>query len=207
MSNIRGKKWLTIGTAGMLSLAVLAAGCSSTSTPASTTTTDKKPTDQPKAAAEPPKLQSLTYWVPLASNVAATLKSFGDMTVTFEEMKVRTRAWFLTLGHYLNESCIRNSPKLSEHIIKFIEQYYGNEMLSLTMIAEPFQLTPPYLSGLFKKQTGMNLTDYLTRLRIDEAKKLMTDKKLTFTQIANKVGYTSDIGFIRVFKKRSQRHV
>lgn len=120
---------------------------------------------------------------------------------TFEEMKVRIREWFLTLCRYLNESRSRNSPLLSERIITYIEQHYDNEMLSLTMIAEQFQLTPPYLSALFKKQTGMNLTDYMTRVRIDEAKKLMQDKKLTFTQIANKIGYSSDIGFIRVFKK------
>ncbi|WP_051620952.1 helix-turn-helix domain-containing protein [Paenibacillus sp. UNC451MF] len=120
---------------------------------------------------------------------------------TVEEMKVKIREWFLALCHYLNVSRSRNSRQLSEKIAQYIEQHYGDEMLSLTMIAEHFQLTPQYLSALFKKQTGTNLNDYLTRVRIDEAKKLMKDKKMTFTQIANKVGYASDIGFIRVFKK------
>lgn len=120
---------------------------------------------------------------------------------TVDEMKVKIRDWFLALCHFLNESRSRNTSLLSDRISKYIEQHYGDEMLSLTMIAEQFQLTPQYLSALFKKQTGMNLTDYLTRVRIDEAKKLMKNKKLTFTQIANKVGYATDIGFIRVFKK------
>lgn len=120
---------------------------------------------------------------------------------TVDEMKVKIRDWFLALCHFLNESRSRNTSLLSDRIAKYIEQHYGDDMLSLTMIAEQFQLTPQYLSALFKKQTGMNLTDYLTRVRIDEAKKLMKNKKLTFTQIANKVGYATDIGFIRVFKK------
>lgn len=120
---------------------------------------------------------------------------------TVEEMKVKIRQWFLALCQYLHESRSRNGHQLSDRIAQFIEEHYGDEMLSLTMIADHFELTPQYLSALFKKQTGMNLTDFLTRVRIDEAKKLMKDKKLTFMQIANRVGYANDIGFIRVFKK------
>ncbi|UQZ82595.1 HTH-type transcriptional regulator YesS [Paenibacillus konkukensis] len=120
---------------------------------------------------------------------------------TVEEMKVQIRDWFLALCHYLNASRSGHSRQLSERIAQYIEQHYGDDSLSLTTIAEHFQLTPQYLSAFFKKQTGMNLTDYLTRVRIDEAKKLMQNKKLTFAQIANQVGYANDIGFIRVFKK------
>ncbi|MFE5320626.1 helix-turn-helix domain-containing protein [Paenibacillus sp. NPDC056579] len=120
---------------------------------------------------------------------------------TVEEMKVKISDWFLTLSHYLNAGRSNHGRQLSERIIRYIEQHYGDDMLSLTAIADQFELTPQYLSAFFKKQTGVNLTDYLTRVRIDEAKKLMQDKKLTFTQIANKVGYANDIGFIRVFKK------
>ncbi|MDR6879368.1 extracellular solute-binding protein [Bacillus sp. 3255] len=82
MIEVTRKRWFSIGTAGILSLAVLA-GCSTTST-----TTEKTSTDQQKAA-EPPSLQTLSYWVPLASNVAATLKSFGDMTV-YQELQKKT---------------------------------------------------------------------------------------------------------------------
>jgi AraC-like DNA-binding protein len=120
---------------------------------------------------------------------------------TIEEMKVNIRAWFLALCQYLKSSRSRYSRQLAERVAHYIEDHYGDDMLSLTTIAEHFGLTPPYLSSFFKKQMGMNLTDYLTRVRMEEAKKLMHDKKLTFTQIAHKVGYASDIGFIRVFKK------
>ncbi|CAG7600448.1 HTH-type transcriptional regulator YesS [Paenibacillus solanacearum] len=121
--------------------------------------------------------------------------------LTVDEMQVKIREWFLALCGYLKASRSRGSRPLSDRITQFIEQHYGNELLSLTMIAEQFELTPQYLSALFKKQTGTNLTDYVTRVRIDAAKKLMKNKKLTFMQIANEVGYANDIGFIRVFKK------
>ena len=128
------------------------------------------------------------------------IKELSDCT-TVEEMKMKIREWFLTLSTYLKENRSEHSRQLTEKIAQYIERHYGDSMLSLTAIAEHFQLTPQYLSTFFKKQTGMNLTDYISRVRIEQAKKLMRDKTLTFTQIANKVGYANDIGFIRVFKK------
>jgi len=128
------------------------------------------------------------------------IKELSDCA-TVEEMKRKVREWFLTLCTYLKENRSEHSRQLTEKIAQYVEQHYGDSMLSLTAIAEQFQLTPQYLSTFFKKQTGMNLTDYITRVRIEQAKKLMRDKTLTFTQIANKVGYANDIGFIRVFKK------
>ncbi|WP_274652788.1 helix-turn-helix domain-containing protein [Paenibacillus humicola] len=128
------------------------------------------------------------------------LKELTDCP-TAEEMKVKIREWFLAMTHYRGAGLSSHGRKLFERIIRYIEQHYGDDRLSLTSIADQFELTPQYLSAFFKKQSGMNLTDYMTRVRIDEAKKLMRDKKMTFMQIAKKVGYANDIGFIRVFKK------
>nr|WP_274655396.1 extracellular solute-binding protein [Paenibacillus humicola] len=74
------KKWSAAGASVLLSLTV-AAGCSSSSPP-------KQEANQ-KEGQEPAKLQTLTYWVALSSNVAATLKSFGDMTV-YKELEKQT---------------------------------------------------------------------------------------------------------------------
>ena len=74
-------------------------------------------------------------------------------------------------------------------------------MISLASIAEQFDITPPYLSAFFKKNSGTNLTDYLAKIRIERSKEMMRDAKNTISHIARSVGYTSDVGFIRVFKK------
>jgi len=72
---------MAAGTSALLSMSLVAAGCSSSNSG-----------DQASGQGgtkEPAKLQTLTYWVGLASNVAATLKSFGDMTV-YKELEKRT---------------------------------------------------------------------------------------------------------------------
>ncbi|WP_248925691.1 extracellular solute-binding protein [Paenibacillus hamazuiensis] len=80
MKNVSRKRWLATGTSALLSVS-LVAGCSGSGTGSKTT--------GKQVVEEPPKLETLTYWVGLAGNVAATLKSFGDMTV-YQELQKKT---------------------------------------------------------------------------------------------------------------------
>lgn len=91
--------------------------------------------------------------------------------------------------------------KLGARLKRYIEDHYADNGLSLTSIADHFGMTPQYVSGQFKKQNGVNLTDYMVEVRIREAKRLLADPGQTVLQVAQHVGYATDIGFIRVFKK------
>ncbi|WP_213525402.1 helix-turn-helix domain-containing protein [Paenibacillus sp. J31TS4] len=93
------------------------------------------------------------------------------------------------------------SKQLNEDIRLYIRDHIGDNGLGLTAIAEHFQLAPQYVSSFFKKQNGVNLTDYIVEQRVEEAKRYLADPSLTLLQVARNVGYATDIGFIRVFKK------
>jgi YesN/AraC family two-component response regulator len=90
---------------------------------------------------------------------------------------------------------------LYSQIVEFIEKQYYDSNLSLTMLADHFHLTPPYLSAFFKKQNGVNLSEYIALYRIEVAKSLLVQTDMTIGEISRKVGYTNHIGFGRVFKK------
>ncbi|MDQ6419875.1 helix-turn-helix domain-containing protein [Paenibacillus sp. LHD-117] len=94
-----------------------------------------------------------------------------------------------------------HSDVLAAKIRQYIENHFASNELSLTTIADHIGLNPSYLSTFYKKQSGHNVTEYITALRMKEAKALLSDSDLTVTQIALKVGFASDIGLIRVFKK------
>ncbi len=102
---------------------------------------------------------------------------------------------------FVGEQRRDSSSLLLEKIKSYIEDHHNDTMISLASIAEQFNITPPYLSAFFKKNSGTNLTDYLAKIRIEHAKEMMKDAKNTISHIARSVGYTSDVGFIRVFKK------
>lgn len=58
-----------------------------------------------------------------------------------------------------------------------------------------------YLSKLFKQEYGMSVMRYVNYLRIEAAKELIMNGSDNLQVVAHKVGFISDVNFIRVFKK------
>jgi AraC-like DNA-binding protein len=74
------------------------------------------------------------------------------------------------------------------------------ESLSLGRVAKAVNSSPFYFCKLFKKATGLNFTDYLSRIRIERAKNLLLNPNLRVSEIAFEVGFQSLTHFNRVFK-------
>ncbi|OPA79152.1 DNA-binding response regulator [Paenibacillus selenitireducens] len=87
-----------------------------------------------------------------------------------------------------------------DHAITFIQEKFREE-LSLEEVAEHVHLNPHYFSKVFKQETGETYIDYVTRLRIDEAKELIKDGQLSLKEVCYLVGYKDPNYFSRVFKK------
>ncbi|WP_281885416.1 response regulator [Paenibacillus sp. YYML68] len=85
-------------------------------------------------------------------------------------------------------------------IAKYISNHY-HEDISLQEIANHFYLSREYISRKFKQEFGENLSDYLSRIRMDKAKLLLLNPHLRIAQIASMVGYEDEKYFSKVFKK------
>jgi len=72
--------------------------------------------------------------------------------------------------------------------------------LTLAQLAERLYVHPNYLSTLFRRETGVTFSQYLTQVRIENAKKLLRETELKIYQICDRVGYTDQAHFSRVFK-------
>ncbi|NLN41239.1 MAG: helix-turn-helix transcriptional regulator [Clostridiales bacterium] len=91
--------------------------------------------------------------------------------------------------------------KLRKDILEYINQNYHNPDLSLSTIASVFHFTPSYISRFLKEYVGVNFTEYLREQRINKSLQYIMNTNLAISEIAEKVGYTSSIVFIRNFKK------
>ncbi|NLU36327.1 MAG: helix-turn-helix transcriptional regulator [Clostridiales bacterium] len=69
-------------------------------------------------------------------------------------------------------------------------------------MAEKIYISPYYLSHLFKEELGITFLEYLTRIRMEEAKKLLMDRSLTILDISLRIGYDDPGYFSKVFKKK-----
>ena len=99
---------------------------------------------------------------------------------------------------------VREQGKQTEIAMKmkrYIEEHAVDPNLSLHLVSMELNMNPSYLSRVFKDHFNERFIDYLTRLRIRKAKKMLIDTEWTVHEIAEKVGYFHSFSFIRAFKK------
>ncbi|HXR05774.1 MAG TPA: helix-turn-helix domain-containing protein [Candidatus Acidoferrum sp.] len=75
------------------------------------------------------------------------------------------------------------------------------EDLSLGQVAKAVNTSIFYFCKMFHKSTGLNFTDYVSRIRVEKAKNLLLNRNLRVSEIAYEVGFQSLTHFNRVFKK------
>ncbi|ALS26331.1 AraC family transcriptional regulator [Paenibacillus sp. 32O-W] len=83
----------------------------------------------------------------------------------------------------------------------YIQENFANPDLSLKHLSDRFQISGKYASYLFKLEYDMKFVDYLVRLRMQHAERLLAYGDDTIQDIALKVGYANSITFGRVFKR------
>ena len=87
-----------------------------------------------------------------------------------------------------------------DSVRRYIREHLQEE-LSVEALAAEFHYSRTRLSVLFKDATGQTINEYITGERIGKAKRLLTEGKLSVTQIARAVGYSSPQYFSRRFSQ------
>lgn len=98
----------------------------------------------------------------------------------------------------LTEERSAASP-LIQCAIQYIQENC-TKRISLNSVAERLNISPAYFSRLFRQETGINYSAYLTRCRIEYAKTLLADPKLKIYEIAEVAGFKDVQYFNRVFR-------
>ena len=99
----------------------------------------------------------------------------------------RATGWNLTDNKVVNE------------IERYIYQNYS-EQISLTQLSEKFFLTQSHISRLFKKHMGVTVVDYINRVRIEHARKMLEEGR-SVKETSEKVGYNALNNFYKCFRK------
>ena len=121
-------------------------------------------------------------------------RTFRMMTQTFEEILLSI------------QSQIKDYNETGSHhlLIQKIKQYITNNAnsdLSLDQLSSIFFMNSSYLSKIFKDECRENLSDYIQKVRIEQAKNLLESTNKKVQEIATKVGYGDYRYFCTVFKK------
>lgn len=85
-------------------------------------------------------------------------------------------------------------------LIEYMMDHYA-ESLTLTDVAKHFHFNPSYLSSYFSAHNNEGFIEYLNKIRIEEATKLLINGKSSISEISGMVGYSDHSYFCKVFKK------
>ena len=94
----------------------------------------------------------------------------------------------------------KTSPQVMQKAISYIHSHF-KENPKMSDVAKMLYLNEHYFSYLFKENVGECYKDYLRKLKLDYARKLVLHTSLSLTQIAYECGYSSQSNFNRDFKK------
>ena len=84
---------------------------------------------------------------------------------------------------------------------QLIEKHIDNSALDVPMIESEMCMSRATLFNKMKALTGMGCNEYITKIRMERAIQLVTESKLTFVEISEKVGYNTASYFSTAFKQ------
>lgn len=105
-------------------------------------------------------------------------------------------------GKQDNTEDMENSAQIVAQVKKLIAENLSEGNLQRDELAAMVHISPNYLGRIFKKETGMSLTDYIIKRRITVAKQLLAKTNLSVTRVSERVGITYSSYFTRLFKEQ-----
>lgn len=141
--------------------------------------------------------------VTLLSEKDPYYEQYEKMDVNYIREVVHTKAeFYLFFMNLIKEKNVEfcNTEMTVDQVIQEIDENYQTE-LTLSSLCEKYHISISYLSTMIKKKTKHTFTEYLTNNRLEHAKKLLTEGKLTVGEVTELVGYNDYFYFSKLFKK------
>lgn len=129
--------------------------------------------------------------------VFGTISQANDI----EELKRITLDIGLKVIEDIQQLQNRKYSKLVSHVISYIEENFSMQDICLKTLANQMDISAVHLGRTFKNETGIFFSDYLNRIRIQEAKKMLLETNIKIRDITEKVGFVNTSYFFTVFKK------
>ena len=147
-------------------------------------------------------IQNILYLIPMPDEINISNKDIYEQVVGCQTPKQLTQTVCGIIDEIIN--CVQNmsttlKEKSKQDMINYIHTHY-QEDISLSSMSEFLNMSQSYISKQFKKLTGENFKDYLTKYRIDQAVRLFRENPTkTIQSVAEAVGYNNTTTFSRAF--------
>lgn len=120
---------------------------------------------------------------------------------TAEELQEAFSQWFDEIGERLADKRSNKQSELIRRIQEKVHSSFKDPNLNLTMLADELDMSPVYISRLYKQQTMSTIMDYVMQVRLEEVCRLLEQTDLSVALIAEQTGFTSSSYLHRMFKR------
>jgi AraC-like DNA-binding protein len=99
-----------------------------------------------------------------------------------------------------------NGENFYPDLVKIIAGYLKNNIekkITLDDVCERFNYSRSFICKIFKEQTGQTVITYFNRLKTEEAKKLLSETKMSVTEISEALGFSEAKYFGMLFRKQT----
>lgn len=146
------------------------------------------------------------YFTLQMKGLQAHLIFSGSEYVTYAASAIRSiihlQEWIQYVIHKAFEhlQAAEKNPSVIDEVKRYMSEHI-DQNLTRELIANYVFLNPDYLARIFKRETGLSITDYLTEERMTLAKKLLVQTDLPISRIAERVGIPNFSYFSKQFRK------
>ncbi len=145
-------------------------------------------------------------------NPVRKCKSFNNVSMLLEHLftkKIKQNqvgyydvlaAFYKIIDYNTRDYELKNTD-LVDAVTEYIKYSYNKIDLSITEICKHFNISHSYLCRIFKEANDCSVKNYLMKVRISEACRLLETTSLGVKEIAYSVGFADNIHFMKMFKK------
>lgn len=138
------------------------------------------------------------------NDIALPKSQNGDLMSSFLKLKsVESCAeWFSNIIDIYAEGMKNKSLAIESKYMQSILEYIDKDIKNVTLnsISDKFSISTAHFSRMFKKQTGTNFSDYVTKKRLEHACQLLAETDMKISDIVSTMGYQNVNYFNKIFK-------
>ena len=130
-----------------------------------------------------------------------TIYSEVNRAETIQEIFIIIKEMINGFASFVNNQRGKLQKSVTEEAVKYIEENFSNESLSLKDVSSYVHINPTYFSMVFKKEKGVNFSEYLLEYRMNKAMEIIKNSEKKVYEVAEEVGYSNPQYFSVCFKK------
>lgn len=147
---------------------------------------------------------NVKYFKPDTNYIKSTQKAYINIQEqNYLDQVIETIS--ICIDEFIEETKVNNMLIYRKEVMmakEYIEKHY-QEDIKVSTISKYVNMNSDYFSHVFKKETRINFSDYLNKVRIEKAKEYMKTNQYKIYEIAYKVGYANESYFVKKFKNET----